>query len=179
MKKTFVAALLIIGTQGFAQIEKGTLLAGGAFSLRTTKNNSQFSLNPNIGFFVANNFAVGAGLSINFSKQGEIKTTELGVGPYARYYVGKGNTKPFIVAEANYLTATNKTGDIKNTSTGVGYLLGAGFAAFVSDMVAVEGLAGYNYSDFNGTSGSGGFAMRLGFQLYFNRETYTKAPGGN
>lgn len=179
MKKILVAALLFAGTQGFAQIEKGTMLAGGAFSLQTTKNNSRFSLNPNLGFFVADNFAVGAGLSVNFSKQGNIKSTELGVGPYARYYFGKGNTKPFIVTEASYLTSNNKTGDVKNTSTGVGYLLGLGFAAFVSDMVAVEGLAGYNYSDFNGTPGAGGFAMRLGFQLYFNRDAYTKAPGSN
>jgi hypothetical protein len=174
MKKLLVALLLIAGTQGFAQIEKGTMLAGGAFSLQTTKNNSRFSLNPNIGYFVAKNLAVGAALSVNFAKQGAIKTTELGIGPYARYYFGKSDTKPFVVAEASYLTASNKTAGIKNSSTGVGYLLGGGFAAFVSDMVAIEGIAGYNYSDFNGTAGSGGFAMRIGFQLYFNRETYSK-----
>lgn len=174
MKNILIAALLVSGTQCFAQIEKGTMLAGGAFSLQTTKNNSRFSLNPNVGFFVIDNLAVGAGLSVNFSKQGEIKSTEFGVGPYVRYYFGKGNTKPFIVTEANYLTVNNKADGIKNTTTGVGYLLGAGFAAFVSDMVAIEGLAGYNYSDFNGTAGSGGFAMRLGFQLYFNRDVYQK-----
>jgi hypothetical protein len=38
--------------------------------------------------------------------------------------------------------------------------------------VAIEGLTGYNYSDFSDASSASGFTMRFGFQLYFNRKNY-------
>ena len=177
MKRIAVFVLLFSAGKTFSQTEKGSTLVGGALSLQTTKNNSSFSLTPNIGFFAATNFAIGAGINLNFSKQGDVKNNQVGVGPYLRYYFGKTQTKPFVVTEGSFLSSTYEaTDELTNTkkktsSNGVGFLLGLGFAAFVNDVVAVEGLSGYNYSDFKGSSGSGGFTMRLGFQLYFNRKS--------
>lgn len=178
MKRILVFVFLICSSYGFAQTEQDATLVGGALNLQTTKNNSNFSLTPNIGFFPADNFAVGASVNLNFSKQGELRNNQIGIGPYLRYYFGKTQTKPFAVVEGSYLNNTfetrNPVTDVKEktTSNGVGFLFGLGFAAFVNDVVAVEGLTGYNYSAFKGTTGSGGFTMRFGFQLYFNRKSY-------
>jgi hypothetical protein len=179
MKRIPLFIFLVISTHAISQTEKGATLVGGAISLQTTKNNSNFTVTPNIGFFAANNFAIGGSMNLVFSKLGDVKSNQLGVGPYLRYYIGKTQTKPFIITEGNYLSTKFESVDpvsnlkTETTSTGVGFLFGLGFAAFVNDVVAVEGLTGYNYSDFKGISGSGGFTMRLGFQLYFNKKSYS------
>ena len=172
MKKIFLLALLFAGKVSLAQTEKGGTLVGGSLSLQTTKENSSFVINPNVGLFIQKNLAVGANLNINWSHKGDLKTTELGLGPYVRYYFSQNTVKPFGVAEANYLINTVKTGSAKDSNNGVGFLFGVGFAAFVNNTVALEGIGGYNYSDLNGSSGAGGFTLRFGFQLFFNRENY-------
>lgn len=178
MKITAILILFFAPSFVFAQTEKGSTLVGGAFSLQTTKNNSSFSLTPNVGYFPIASFAVGAGLNLDFSKQGDLKNNQVGIGPYVRYYFGKTSTKPFLVSEGSFLSSTYESRDVtgtkvKTTTNGVGFMFGLGFAAFVNDIVAVEGLTGYNYSDFKGSNGSSGFTMRLGFQLYFNRKSIT------
>ena len=149
--RTFAALILLfVSTHAISQTEKGSTLVGGALSLQTTKNNSNFVVTPNIGFFAANNFAMGGSLNLNFSKLGELKSNQVGVGPYLRYYFGKTQTKPFVVTEGNFLStkyeAIDPVSNLKTekSSTGVGFLVGLGFAAFVNDVVAVEGLSGYN-----------------------------------
>jgi hypothetical protein len=178
MKKLPFVFLAFLTLPAFSQTDKGATIVGGSLSLQTTKNNSNFSFNPNIGFFPANNFALGAGLNLNFSKQGDVKNNVVGFGPYARYYFWKNSTKPFFTVEGSYLNnkyeALNDNGEkVELSSSGFGLLIGLGFAAFINDVVAVEGLTGYNYSDFKNNSGSGGFTMRLGFQLYFSRKSYS------
>ena len=178
MKTIAISLLLLTGSTAFSQTEKGSTMVGGALNLQTTKHNSSFAVTPNIGFFAANNFAVGGTLNLNFSKQGDVKNTQFGVGPFLRYYLGKTQTKPFIMTEGNFLSSNYESTDpvtnvkTKTKANGVGFLVGLGFAAFVNEVVAVEGLTGYNYSDFKGSTGSGGFTMRLGFQLYFNKKSY-------
>ena len=179
MKAIAISLLLLVCSEAFSQTEKGSTMIGGALNLQTTKNNSNFSLTPNIGFLAARNFAIGGALNLNFSKQGDVQNNLVGVGPFLRYYFGKTQTKPFLITEGSYLNVSSESTDpvtnikTKTKTDGVGFLIGLGFAAFVNDVVAVEGLTGYNYSDFKNSSGSGGFTMRLGFQLYFNKKSYT------
>jgi outer membrane protein len=172
MKKIALAFLLLSSATAFSQTEKGAVLVGGALSFQTTSNNSSFVLNPNVGFFPFNNFAFGLGTNFNYSKQGDIKSNQVGIGPFLRYYVGKTQTKPFITTEISYLHRKFETSLTESSSNGFGFLLGLGFAAFVNETVAIEGLTGYNYSDFNDASSASGFTMRFGFQLYFNRKNY-------
>lgn len=172
MKKILIAVILLSSIKGNAQTDKGAALVGGALSLQTTSNNSSFVINPNVGFFPVRNFAAGIGFNLNFSKQGNIKNNQIGVGPYLRYYVGKTKTKPFITTEVSYLHNSFETALLKSSTDGFGFLLGLGFAAFINDVVAIEGLTGYNYSDFKDASSASGFTMRFGFQLYFNRKSY-------
>lgn len=171
MKKLFVAFGLLLALASHAQTEKGSFLVGGGLGLQTGENSSQFSLNPNFGYFFADNFAAGASLGFDFRKSGNVKQTEVGIGPFARYYFGKTTTKPFVVTELDFLNSTTKTGSVNIKSTGFGFLFGLGFAAFINENIAVEGVSGYNYNKFKDFDGSGGFSLRLGFQLYFNNKS--------
>lgn len=171
MKKLLLLSVLFISATVIAQTEKGTLMVGGSLGLKTGKGASEFLFNPNVGFFAANNFALGGFVNFATAKKGEVSTTDFGIGPFARYYIGNTNTKPFIVSEFNYLTSTIKSGDQKINSNGIGFLFGLGFAAFVNQTVAIEGITGYNYNKYDNTDGISGFAMRFGFQLYFNRRS--------
>jgi hypothetical protein len=152
-----------------AQTEKGSTMVGGSLVLQTGKNASNFTLNPSVGVFAANNFALGADLNLSFSKAGESKVNTVGIGPFARYYFGKTETKPFAVTSFNWVNTKNEAGGVEIKSNGYSFLLGMGFAAFINETVAVEGISGYNYSKFKDVDGSSGFTLRFGFQIYFSK----------
>ena len=167
-----ILCILLVSTvmQGFSQTDKGSIMVGGQLGLKTNKNSSSFKLNPNFGVFVADNVALGGNINFDFSKEGTISANEFGIGPFVRYYIGKKETKPFLVFSGDYLTSTVKTNNQQISSSGYGFLFGLGFAAFLNRNVAIEGIAGYNYADYTNAKGSGGFSLSLGFQLYFNRD---------
>lgn len=170
MKKLLVVLLSMATVQAMAQTEKGGFTVGGGLALQTGENTSQVMFNPNFGFFVADNFLLGGFLSGNFEKLGDTKFNEFGIGPYARYYIGKAQTKPFVVTEFDFLSRTVKQEGIEDIKTnGTRFLFGLGFAAFINENIAVEGITGYNYSKFKNEDGSSGFTLRLGFGLYFNK----------
>ena len=171
MKKILFVAGIFISGIAMAQTEKNTWLVGGGLALRTGEGNSQFTFNPNAGAFVANNFLLGGNLNFDFRKQGNVKVSSFGIGPIARYYFGKATTRPFVVTEYNFQTITteNTTNNTSIKTNGSSFLFGLGFAAFVNENVAIEGVSGYSYSKFEDTEGSSGFVLRLGFGLYFNR----------
>jgi hypothetical protein len=164
---------MFVSSISFAQTEKGSVLVGGGFAMRTGEGSSQFSFNPTVGYFFANNFSLGGTMVFNSETLGELKSTEFGIGPFARYYFGTANTKPFVVSEFDFVTSNTKQSNTSNEikSNGTRFLLGLGFAAFVNETVAVEGLSGYSYSKFKDVDGSSGFVLRLGFGLYFNRRS--------
>jgi hypothetical protein len=171
MKHFFTLILVCSFFVGSAQIEKGTVMVGGSLGLKTGDGASEFSLDPNIGFFVGNNFAIGGHVNFSSRELGGTKLTEFGIGPFARYYFGVTSTKPFLVTELDYLTSSTKVGEQKTTASGFGFLFGMGFAAFINETVAVEGITGYNYSKYKDNDGTGGFAMRFGFQIYLNNKS--------
>ena len=170
MKKLMFLLLACTSLGAFAQTEKGNLMVGGQLNLNTNEDGSEFRFNPQLGYFFANNFALGGQFSFDFSKAGNVRVNEFGVGPFARYYFGKGQTKPFLVSAVDYLSTSTKANNIEVNSNGWSFLAGAGFAAFLNRTVALEGIIGYRYADYSNTSGSGGLNLSLGFQLYFGKD---------
>lgn len=171
MKKLILVFAVALSLQVQAQTEKGGFTVNGGIGLQTGESSSRFSLNPSFGYFVANNFLLGGALNAEFTKLGEVKTNTFGIGPFARYYIGQATTRPFVVTEVDFLTSTTKDDNTDIKATGTRFLIGLGFAAFVNENVAVEGVSGYTYSKFQDVDGSGGFTLRLGFGLYFNRRS--------
>jgi hypothetical protein len=170
MKKLLLITCLLMGLSVFGQTEKGTIMTGGQLGLNTNRGGSSFRLNPQFGFFPADNLALGGELNLDFSKQGSVRSNEFGIGPFARYYFGKAQTKPFVVGSFNFLSSSVKSGALEINSTGWGGLFGVGFAAFITRNIALEAITGYRYQDYSNSDGSGGFSLGIGFQLYFNND---------
>lgn len=169
--------LALLATSAFtvkAQTEQGNFLAGGNLQLNTSKNNTVVALSPTVGYFFVENFAAGAHIDLAYTKTGESpnagKSTIFGIGPFVRYYVGTTNVRPFLDADVDFRSEKTKIGSATSTtSTGVGFFFGPGAAIFLNRNVALEGLAGYQHFAYKDQDGSGGFAFKLGFQVYLNR----------
>jgi hypothetical protein len=172
MKKTllFVAMFFSLAGAALAQTEKGNGLIGGNIELNTSKNNSTINISPMAGYFFADNFAAGANLLIDYQKDFDVKTTALGIGPFARYYFpGNATLRPLVHANFNFSTNKIKSPTGSNTFTGTEYFLGGGAAAFLNRNVALEALAGYDHTAIENQDGTGGFKLKIGFQVYLSR----------
>jgi hypothetical protein len=154
-----------------AQTEQGVFLVGGNVQLTTAKNDTYVELSPTVGYFFVDNFAAGANIDLAFSKTGQspntYKSTNFGIGPFLRYYVGTTNVRPFLHGDVNFTSTKGKIGNGESsTSTGTSFFFGPGAALFLNRNVALEGLAGYQHFAYKNQRGSGGFAFKIGFQVY-------------
>jgi hypothetical protein len=173
MKQIAFSLVLIaaVASGAIAQTEQGNFLVGGNVQLNTAKNNTQVALSPSIGYFLVENFALGANIDLEYSKVGEnpnsAKATTFGIGPFVRYYVGTpGGARPFLQGDVDFRSTKVKTGTSSSTSTGTNFFFGPGVAIFLNRNVALEGLAGYSHTANKNQEGSGGFALKFGFQVY-------------
>jgi len=119
-----------------------------------------FNLSPKIGYFVAENFAIG--LDLNFgllsTKDGEdeyehkIIQSALSIGPFVRYYIPTEKVLPFFELGAAYGTGTTKFDYTDNTnleddeykSSVMSLRGGVGLAAPLGEKVMFDVLAGYS-----------------------------------
>jgi hypothetical protein len=170
MKKIVFSLLVLIavGHGAFAQTEKGSWLVGGNLNLNTAKNNTEISLIPSAGYFFVNNFAAGVNAEVSYSKIADVKNTTLGIGPFARYYFGTMNIRPFADGELTFESNKSKTSTGSDTYNSSSFFLGGGLAAFINRNVAIEGLAGYKHTSFESGPNTGGFNLRIGFQVYLS-----------
>lgn len=172
--KNFTCCLLFLfsfAAIAHAQTDKGDWMMGGSLSLNTAKKATEFSFTPNVGHFFGQNFAAGAEMIISFSKLGDIHTSELGIGPFARYYFALKEPvfKPFVHGAFKVNSVRTKFEGTSETETGTGFILGLGGAYFINDNVAIDGLAGYNHTKVENEHSYGGFIFRLGFQVHLLR----------
>jgi len=182
MKRNSLSFLffLFLGIAATAQTEKGSWLVGGNFGLNTAKNNSQISISPSAGYFFLHNFAAGAQINFAYSKDVDIKRTNFGVGPFARYYFGTMNIRPFADGELSYESTKSKivgTG-ASSTVNGSSFFIGGGLAAFINRNVAIEGLAGYKSKSIKNGPNTGGINLRMGFQVYLSRDQVENMKSG-
>ncbi|HYF30302.1 MAG TPA: outer membrane beta-barrel protein [Chitinophagaceae bacterium] len=167
MKKMYAFLLMVFTVYNVAaQTEHGNWLIGGSFVLNTNDNSTTIGLNPTAGYFVMNNLAVGGTVILNYTKFGNSRSTTFGAGPLVRYYFGQTNIKPFVHGEFGLISEKTKVGANSNTENGINFLLGPGLAGFLNENVALEALAGYSYTKLKDFDGDGGFAFRVGFQVY-------------
>jgi hypothetical protein len=177
MKKIcFTTILLVAAIAGFGQTGKGSWLLGGniAFSSTTTKgigstsdNSTVFGLNPKIGLFPINDFAV----ILNTNYLAGSGFHDLTIGPAVRYYFPGSESVKFFVGGGvgfgsnNYTHSTN-------------YQFEAGPAIFIRPSVALElnlyyhsGNTVYNKSE-NTTDNDytqSQFGIGVGFMIYLGK----------
>jgi|SRR5690606_28667030 hypothetical protein len=154
---------------GIAPIQQGNWIVGGSLgSLGYSFEGENFniSVNPRAGYFISDGVAIGLGLIGTLATvPNDDDIWGYGISPFVRYYFPEGasSTGRFFAQ-----------GDIgisgSDPGSGASLALGAnvGYAHFVTNSVALEVSAGYNYSKatVSGSTGQSGLGVALGFQIY-------------
>lgn len=195
MKKLILSltAVVAIALSANAQTEKGKWILGGTASYQSVKSDADgakaaqdLSLVPNIGYFVADNFALGTGIGYNFSKIGTASATgqneAVVVSPFGRYYVGLSDQFKFFGQAAVPLAfgtvkATDANGDSgakTGSSTSVGVALSPGFAYFPTKKIGIEfAFRGVSYNSYtvedandNKIKGAGSESFAIGTSFF-------------
>ncbi len=168
MKKLVLTLSLTMSfIMAHAQTERGDGMVGGGLRLNTSDNSTEISLTPDAGIFIINNLALGGNISFIYSKYGDAKVTSFGIGPFVRYYFTDARIRPILHGNLNFLSQKTKILGLPSTTNNVtSYFLGGGAAIFISDQVSIDGLVGYANSKIKNSSGNGGFALTVGFQIY-------------
>lgn len=184
MKKlSFLCVVLVISASlSYGQTEKGSVYSGPGFTTYYSKtsyksgnssaNYKEWSQNAgvaayfDIGYFVANNLAIGPGFDVGYSwnknTAGDyyFKSQNLyfGFDPFARYYFGGSNKlKPFAQANAGvrfelgyieYSSGTNNETIAKYQTQYLTLDAGAavGVAYFINQVIGLECSVSYNYA---------------------------------
>lgn len=168
MKKLLlVFAVCLFTVSSYAQTQKGKFMLGGSSNLSflnikfdgNDDSLNQFQGSVGIGYFVIDNFAINAGLGYTYQKYGDNDSSDsfaFSVG--ARYY-----TPINIFVDADFDIQTT------NSTTGTGVTLGAGYAIFLNDKVALEPAVGYRIGLSSKDDGTkyNAFGVNLGFSFYF------------
>ncbi len=165
----FISSLTQAQEADFNAKTKGSYFANGSASIYSTTNkvgddsSNSFSIDfmPRAGYFISDNLAVGLGLVVSSNKETrddlfgeqEITTTGFGITPLARYYfennlfaeaaIGIGFTKTSFGGD----TLPGLDSDMKSNS--FGFRIGAGYALFLGDHIAVEPSINYSWEDIN------------------------------
>jgi hypothetical protein len=139
VKKPITEGNIILSGSGAIQSYHGETTVGTTFS-----KTSVFALNlsPGAGYFIIDNFAIGANATVSYYKQSLNKYYTLGLGPWARYYFNNG---VFVKAETNFILlhgmgSNNSRQRTYSISPGVGY------AFFISPKVSFEPCLSYTFS---------------------------------
>lgn len=133
--------------------DESDIMLEGGLGFNTTKDKntdtktSGFSINPRVGYFITEDFAVGVEGAFNTATRevagidtGDNKS--FGAGIFARYYfldLGK-RFKTYTELGVGYVSSKDKIADIKADGFGVGLNLGINY--FVTETIAISfGLA--------------------------------------
>jgi len=138
----------------YAQTDKGTILLGGSVTFETSDGSSIFRASPSVGIFVLDDVATSAKFSL-FAADG---ATSWALGPVVRLYLFGSDTGKLITQVGVNI------GGSKNTDTAVGFEVGAGWAAFLNESIALEFLA--NFTKTGDTKGI--FSLGVGFQIHYD-----------
>ncbi|WBO84354.1 outer membrane beta-barrel protein [Hymenobacter yonginensis] len=198
MKHLFLLGLsCALASSAFAQTEKGARYIGanvGNLSYgRSDKNNSiSATLTPSAGVFVGNNFLLGAGLPISYSRS-HFETTfqkstrrEVAVGlvPFARYYLpGTGAHRFFghlqagiargsyrYQAEGMYFASGGQAvitkEDQRSSQTSLTLGAGLGYNYFLTPGAALEVVASYGRYGIGDYDSAGALNVSAGFAVF-------------
>ncbi|WP_321306729.1 outer membrane beta-barrel protein [Marinifilum fragile] len=183
--------LLFFTNMLLAQTEKGKFLIGAQSSLSFSsmdnelKSNGgdqdmgstkEFEFAPQVGCFVIDGLAIGAELPFTSSKQededgDEYKMNTIAFVPFARYYFGETNVKPYVHAGFGFGSAKEKNDYSEQDYSMTALELGGGMAIFLNESIAVDLGLGYASTtlkpdgDYSGNPKivTSGLAFQVGF----------------
>lgn len=167
-----------------AQITSNNWLLGGNISLANTRNtieltsqNSYYDvqINPNIGYFLMDKFAVGLKTSITFlglkaiGTDSYTKYNTYDIGPFFRYYFLPTDNTINLLAEGAYQYGYFGDGNINDSKNTFAFSTGA--VAFFNSSVGMEFLISYASYRSPGFSGSNGtIQLGIGLQVHLEKK---------
>lgn len=179
MKKLFlhlvIICVLLLTLTAQAQTSKGSWLIGGSASFVSSKtgdfDQTDVSISPGAGYFFANNFAAGAGISFASSKQeGDDATTLFSFNPFLRYYFLDIGPKAKLFGNGSFGFGSAKIlGDSESFTS---WEIAAGPAIFINQHVAIELSLAYGSVKFNDSDdATNAFGAKVGFQIHLQPKT--------
>ncbi|SFT12498.1 hypothetical protein [Sphingobacterium wenxiniae] len=154
---------------GMDPIKQGNWMVGGSLgNIGYSFEGKSFGigLQPRAGYFISDGLAIGAQATLGLTtEKGADNEWNYGIAPFVRYYFpGGASASGRFFGQGDVGIAGSSVGD------NVSFALGAnvGYAHFITQSVALEVTAGYNYSKANINAGGGhnGLGVGLGFQIY-------------
>lgn len=164
----------------YAQTQQGNVMWGASVSnigLDLQKGNTGFSfdLTPKVGYFIADDFAIGPEIIIGLNTNSGSTLFNYGVGGFGRYFLTNTTetevvrgSRWFVEANAG-LVGTNfkNEGQASSNTNGLGIGFGPGISYFVTDRIALEGLLKYNLGvGFGNSTTTNRLNLGIGFQIY-------------
>lgn len=175
MRKLLLSALfaLLCSAPVFAQTEKGSKMIGGNMNLATSARQGseflQFGLNPQLGFFVADHFVVGPGLSFSAYSYGVQRGIGYGVSPFARYYFGSSPARLFLSGGAGISGNRRSTPDYVQTYRSTQVRVGPGLTYFLNEFVGLDAVLSYDINKYQGEPASRALQLNVGVQVFLPR----------
>jgi hypothetical protein len=180
IKKTILMILIasIFNNHANCQITKGNWLVGGSASFERQRENmdgTEFvgwtgSVVPNIGYFIADKFAAGINTSFYYSRikrnQDVVsRGTDLGFGPFFRYYFLPVDNRINIFSEAAYKYSIDFNSHNQNELD-----FATGPVLFFNSSVGLELTANYSYGSGTIThANEKSFFFAIGFQIHLQK----------
>ncbi|MBI9034316.1 MAG: outer membrane beta-barrel protein [Bacteroidales bacterium] len=166
MKFRYIYALvlvLLIGNCCMAQTEQGKFVIGGTTNLSLKFENYKYNIDnsstkystfqayPEFGFFLIDNLSLGLRMgylnSWLIDEESPFTIRELGINPFARYYILETNIRPYVDLSAGYHLLTSLIGRDKKQYGGIEYSGGVGVAYFISKSVSLDAQMNYKGSN--------------------------------
>tara|TARA_B100001971_G_C18130894_1_gene504770 strand:- start:163 stop:759 length:597 start_codon:yes stop_codon:yes gene_type:complete len=185
----FTITLPILAQDAFSAKTKGTYFASGSIYLdsRTDKINDNkttsftTAIGPKVGYFVMDNLVVGLELNIQTSKsksedeffgETEVTSNASAVLAFGRYYLDNNLFGEAAVGFGSQKTEVDILGEQKSST--FGFRIGAGYAFFLGDHVAIEPTLNYRWEDINPDGSSSDYTetissifLGIGISAYF------------
>ncbi|MGH2552931.1 MAG: hypothetical protein ACRDEB_04400 [Chitinophagaceae bacterium] len=187
-KITLCLIVCLFGFSGFTQIMKGTTVAHvNVGNLRylhlensSTMKNNNISFNPGFGYFIRNNWEIGAGLNYNSIRYMDttfgghtLNSHTRGINIYTDYYLGKGNLKPYFSFQtgweqskgsygAGVLNSINQNHFYMAIGGGINWNINSRFSLFTEATYRKN--SPFNYQGYSRLN------LTMGVRFFFNRK---------
>ena len=166
--------LLSLCYQASAQTEQGRILAGGSANISLSFNqggtNAFVGMFPRVGYFVADDFAIGGSLPVSLNTVNDIWGFSLGIMPFVRYYFKDlDNAKLFAHAGIGYAISSIIVNNGTNTNSSLNTNIAGGVAWFLNNHVALEATLNFNVNSIGTETTTPNLAMGLGFQIHLGQ----------
>ena len=186
--KKIVTTILFAGLgilAGNAQTQRGNVMWGASVSnigldLQRGNTGFNFDLTPKIGYFIADDFAIGPEVIIGLNTNSGSTVFNYGIGGFGRYFLTNSpetqvvrGSRWFVEANAG-LTGSNVkiAGSSSSNTNGLGIGFGPGLSYFVTERIALEGLLKYNLGvGFGNSTTTNRIGLGIGFQIYLPGRT--------